>query len=139
MYEDILVLLQLYEIADMRNIKNNLYDIFKQKKLSRGSLSIIGISQHTEISYLNASHPHKIPFMTLVKICNYLNVSFDELIKPNNRKPNQNKSNKGSLIWTKKKRNEFLEFISKFGFEETTKKYNLSMESVVKYIKQFSK
>ena len=104
MYKDILDLLKQYEIADMRNIKNNLYDIFKQRELPRGCLSVINISQHTEISYTNASHPHNIPFLTLIKICNYLNVSMEELVKPNNRKPDLTKSNKGSLIWTREKR-----------------------------------
>jgi len=139
MYKDILDLLKQYEIADMRNIKNNLYDIFKQRELPRGCLSVINISQHTEISYTNASHPHNIPFLTLIKICNYLNVSMEELVKPNNRKPDLTKSNKGSLIWTREKRKEFLKFVNEFGVEEAMKKYNLSMESVVKYISQFSK
>jgi DNA-binding Xre family transcriptional regulator len=137
MYEEILALLQLYEISDMRNIKNNLYDIFKYKKLTRGSFVIIGITINTEISYLNACHPNNIPFLTLLKICNYLNVSMDEVIKPNNRKPDPNRSKKGSLIWTRKKQKEFLLSIEENGIEETMKKYNLGMESIAKYMTQF--
>ena len=139
MYEDILALFKQYEIADMRNIKNNLYDIIKKRELPRGYLSTIGISQHTEISYTNASHPHNIPFLTLIKICNHLNVSLEELVKPNNRKPDLTRSNKGSLIWTRERRKEFLNCVGEFGIEGAMKKYNLSMESVVKYVSIFSK
>jgi len=139
MYEDILALLQLYEISDMRNIKNNLYDILKERKCNKGCLSIIGINKHTEISYTNASHPHNIPFLTLIKICNYLDVSLHDIIKPNNRKPDPNKSKKGSLIWTRKKQKEFLECVNANGVEKTMEEYNLSMESVVKYISQFGR
>lgn len=136
MYEDILQLLETYENANMKNIKQNLKEQFNYKKLSKGSFAILGIGKHQEQSYLNQAHPHNIPFLTLIKICNYMKISLEELVKENNYIPDPNKA-KNTVKWTKKRKLEFLNDIKLIGVENTAEKYKLSLETIVKHKKNF--
>lgn len=149
-YEEILNMEELYNNTPMEYIKENLHQI-KEKRRERYSKHCkahnmkIGkfrlfediFSEQTEHSYFNKAHPSNIPFVTLIKICNRLNVNFEDIIKePPKRKIRE--QNSFYIKWTEELINEFIkDFENSMAYEQMASKYNISVNTVLSFYPLF--
>lgn len=149
-YEEILEMEELYNKTSMEDIKENLFQI-KQKRrelyvkhckninVKTGKFRLFeGIySEHTEHSYFNKSHPSNISFLTLIKICNHLNICFKDVIKT----PEDRLTTRTSFTPVKWTESLILQFISDYensiGIEEIAEKYNISVNTVLRFYPLF--
>ena len=100
------------------------------------------MSEHAEHSYFNKSHPSKIPFMTLIKICNHMRINFENIIKnPEDRTSNPNIHRNGKSKWTEEVIKEFImDYESKdMILENISEKYEISINTVMRFYKNFKK
>lgn len=95
MYENILKLEKMYNNADMKTIKNNLFKIKQEKRIlyrtncKRNNIKIetfrlfkdLEFSGEKEHSIVTKKHPSKISFIDVIRICNFLNIPLENLIK----------------------------------------------------------
>lgn len=149
-YEEILEMEEQFNNTTMEYIKENLFQIKLKKKEQykkncKNNDIIIGrfrvleglVSEHAEHSYFNKSHPSNIPFMTLIKICNYLKINFEDVIvKPLDRVsiPNINKP----IKWTEEKIQEFInDYNIGIRVEDIGEKYDLSANSAIRFYQLF--
>lgn len=139
-----------YNKSSMENIKENLYQIkLKKKEQYKKNCKRMGnkvgkfrilediCTEQAEHSYTNKSHPSKIPFMTLIKICSHLKVSFENIIK----EPGQRESNRiayKAIKWTEEKIQEFIkDYDNGIRLEDIGLKYEISVSSVIRFHQLF--
>ena len=145
-YEEILEMEDLYNNTPMEDIKENLFQIRQEKrqqyvkhckniKVKAGKFRMFeGIfSEHTEHSYFNKSHPSNISFLTLIKICNHLNLSFEKVIET----PQDRHSSRTSFTpvrWTESLISEFIhDYEQPIGLEVMAEKYDLAATTILRF------
>lgn len=148
-YKAILNMEDEYNKSSMEDIKENLYQIkIKKKKQYKSNCKRMEIkigkfrmlegicTEKTESSYTTRSHPSNIPFLTLIRICSHLKVSFEDIIK----KPEQRESNRLSykpIKWTEEKIQDFIKDYDDMRLEEIGLKYKISVNSVIRFYPLF--
>lgn len=149
-YEEILEMEEQFNNTPMEYIKENLFQVKLKKKEQykkncKNNDIIIGrfrvleglVSEHAEHSYFNKSHPSKIPFMVLIKVCNHLRINFEDILKEPTERisiPNTNKP----IKWTEEKIEEFMnDYNNGIRIEDIGKKYDISSNSVIRFYELF--
>ncbi|NFO35041.1 hypothetical protein FDB37_15855 [Clostridium botulinum] len=149
-YEEILEMEKLYSKTPMKYIKENLFQIRQKRrnlhikhcksinaKIGKFRLFENIFSEQAEHSYFNKSHPSNIPFMTLIKICNHLNICFEEIIK----RPQERVSTRTSFApvkWTDELIQEFIsDYENTMSLEKMANKYNVSANTILRFYPKF--
>lgn len=146
-YQEFIRMENLYNDTPMEYIKENLFQIKTKlkekykidckrnnKKIGKfNMLSDINISDNLEHAYTNKAHPSKIPFNTLIKICDTLNVNFDEVLKEPKPRKIIREGNKSKLKWTESLIKEYLIWCETHTIEEIAENFNISPGVVLKY------
>ncbi len=149
-YEKILQMEELYENTSTECIKENLLKIKQKKNIEyKDHCKRIGekvgiyrlfepleISLSKEKHLTNPAHPSSIKFTDLIKICNYLYISMEEITKPiveRKKNPVYMKEK-----WTEELIKEFLDDYEN-GVEPSIlmNKYKISLGSVSRYYQLF--
>jgi DNA-binding Xre family transcriptional regulator len=146
-YQEFIRMEDLYNNTPMEYIKENLYQIkIKLKEKYKADckrnnknvgkfhiLSNIGISENLEHAYTNKTHPSKIPFNVLIRICDALDVNFDDIIKESKEREKTREGNKSKLKWTEQVIKEYLNLCETHTVDEIAKRYDISPGVVLKY------
>lgn len=151
-YDEIVKMEQLYKNTPMTNIKENLYQIKKQRKqkyidhCKRNNIRIgtyrlfeeLGISLSAERAYVNPAHPSNILFVDLIRICHYLKISLEEITAPIEKREKKTWLYKEK--WTEELIIQFInDYDNDIGLENISDKYGISTNSVLRYYQLFKK
>lgn len=135
-YKDMLQIIEKYNNTKTEYIKNNLYDILKQKHLKVGFIQeILQVSPNTAKSYINQNIKSKPSLKNLLKLCIALDIDITELLKENIRKPGKTRGIKKR--WTNESMQEYVNFYENNNITEVMKKYNLSQKTSIEYYRNF--
>ena len=150
-YDSILEMEELYNKIPMEYIKENSYQIKltrreqhvnncrnNNKKIGAFRLFEGLLEYETEKTYINKTHPYNIPFIKIIKICKYLNITLDELSKkPQDRVVRV--KNKEFIKWSEQLVVDFLKDYNNLDINYVSEKYNISKNSAIRYYEHFSK
>lgn len=137
-YGEFLELMEKYNGAKVEHIKNNIYDILKERHLKHSILeSILNVSSHTARSYINQSIKSKPSIENILKICIDLDIEIDDLIVENNRQLGN--QGRGTKKWDKESMQEFIEDFENKDILEIAKKYELAEGTCIEYARLFER
>lgn len=135
-YKDMLKIIEEYNNVKPEYIKNNLYDILKQRHLKINFIQeVLQVTTNTAKSYINQNIKSKPSLKNLLKLCIALDIDIAELLKKNIRKPGKTRGTKKK--WTKEKMKEYINFYENNNITEVMKKYNITQKTSFEYYRNF--
>lgn len=137
-YQKMVDTIQKYEGARIEYIKNNLYDILKDKHLKYTIIEdILGVSDHTARSYINQSIKTRPSLENILRICLELDITLDDLLVENNREIG--KQGRARKKWDFDTMKEFINDYESMKMTEMVEKYELAEGTIGEYYRNFQR
>ncbi|QUI25881.1 hypothetical protein HZI73_26065 (plasmid) [Vallitalea pronyensis] len=122
----LLSLMEKYELIDVISLKNNIRDLLKKNGLKKDYLvSLLGVRSNTAYAYTNQANPNKIPLKSILKIAIDFKIDVEDLFINNHReklRPNIAKTTR----WTSNTKKLFIQDYERLGIDALSKKYNIT-------------